>query len=127
MRYFSIFILLFFAYNFFGQSFTFTEWENEKIVDINKLAPHAIAMTYATVPQAIKDDYAGSPWYQSLNGTWKFNYVDQPSKAPRDFFKTTFNDQKWGTIPVPGNWEPMVMVSLSTPILYIPFLKTRLL
>lgn len=105
MRYFSIFILLFFAYNFFGQSFTFTEWENEKIVDINKLAPHAIAMTYATVPQAIKDDYAGSPWYQSLNGTWKFNYVDQPSKAPRDFFKTTFNDQKWGTIPVPGNWE----------------------
>ncbi|MBK7438291.1 MAG: hypothetical protein IPI77_16185 [Saprospiraceae bacterium] len=87
MRYFSIFILLFFAYNFFGQSFTFTEWENEKIVDINKLAPHAIAMTYATVPQAIKDDYAGSPWYQSLNGTWKFNYVDQPSKAPRIFSK----------------------------------------
>jgi beta-galactosidase len=88
-----------------AQSFTFKEWEDQTIVEINKLAPHSISMSYATLEQAVKDDYAASPWYKSLNGTWKFNYSDQPEKAPQDFFKTNFNDQGWKTIPVPANWE----------------------
>jgi beta-galactosidase len=41
----------------------------------------------------------------SLNGSWKFHYSDTPGGIPSDFFSTGFNDSKWGTIPVPGNWE----------------------
>ena len=41
----------------------------------------------------------------SLNGTWKFGYYDCPSDVPSNFFSTSFNDRKWGTIEVPSNWE----------------------
>lgn len=41
----------------------------------------------------------------SLNGTWKFLFCECPADVPQDFFKPSFNDRKWGTIPVPSNWE----------------------
>ncbi len=41
----------------------------------------------------------------SLNGTWKFLYCECPADVPEDFFRTSFNDRKWTTIPVPSNWE----------------------
>lgn len=40
-----------------------------------------------------------------LNGDWKFFYSDTPEGTPRDFYKEKFNDKKWATIQVPGNWE----------------------
>lgn len=41
----------------------------------------------------------------SLNGTWKFNLYENPLEVPKNFFKSSFNDRKWGTIDVPSNWE----------------------
>ena len=98
-------VIFFSSLHLNAQSFTFKEWEDEKIVEINKLPAHTEAISYATTDQALKDDPSTSPWYRSLNGTWKFNYVDKPELAPVDFYKTTFNDRAWKTIPVPGNWE----------------------
>ena len=99
------FILLIVAQYCNGQSFTFTEWENEKVVEINKEPPHVDFMAYPTVQQAVENDFKKSPWYQSLNGNWKFHYADQPKNRPVDFYKTDLNDASWKTIPVPGNWE----------------------
>jgi beta-galactosidase len=91
--------------NIYAQSFTFTEWENEKVVDINKMPPHVTFMAYPTKALAIKNDFSASPWFKSLNGNWKFHYTDQPESRPTDFYKTDFNDAQWKNIPVPGNWE----------------------
>jgi beta-galactosidase len=88
-----------------GQSFNYTEWENEKIIDINKEPAHATFMTYPSEGMALVNDFRRSPWYKSLNGNWKFHYIDQPENRPQDFYKTDFNDAAWKTIPVPGNWE----------------------
>ncbi|MEP7323316.1 MAG: glycoside hydrolase family 2 TIM barrel-domain containing protein [Saprospiraceae bacterium] len=88
-----------------SQSFTFQEWENEKIIEINKLPPHSTFSNYSSLSQAIKDDESASPYYKSLNGNWKFHYVDKPELRPVDFFKPGFKDASWKTIPVPGNWE----------------------
>ena len=41
----------------------------------------------------------------SLNGTWKFNWVQDPAKRPVDFYKTTYNDAGWKNFTVPANWE----------------------
>lgn len=41
----------------------------------------------------------------SLNGEWNFFYSDVPEGIPSDFYKTNYNDQKWGKINVPSNWE----------------------
>ena len=41
----------------------------------------------------------------SLNGEWKFLYSETPEGIPTDFYLSSFNDKKWGTIEVPSNWE----------------------
>jgi beta-galactosidase len=81
------------------------EWEDPKTVEINKEKPHASFMLYDNVNDVKSDEYSKSPWYQSLNGTWKFNYVDQYSKRITDFYRTDLQDSDWANIPVPSNWE----------------------
>lgn len=41
----------------------------------------------------------------SLNGVWKFNFVDEPSKRPNTFWQQGFDVTGWDDIPVPSNWE----------------------
>ncbi|MBR5150888.1 MAG: hypothetical protein IKW61_06275, partial [Bacteroidaceae bacterium] len=70
-------------------------------------------MPYASVEEMRGDaEYYKTPWtetksslVQSLNGTWKFNLVDEPSKRPEDFYKDGYDVSGWDEIPVPSNWE----------------------
>ena len=42
----------------------------------------------------------------SLNGDWKFRFMEgQDWNKYKDFFRSDYNDQRWETIPVPGNWD----------------------
>ena len=41
----------------------------------------------------------------SLNGKWRFLYLDVPTKVPDNFYAEDFNDSKWDYISVPSNWE----------------------
>jgi beta-galactosidase len=88
-----------------GQSFTYTEWENEKVVDINKEPAHVSFMAYPSAELAIRNDFSQSPWYQSLNGRWKFHHTNDPAERPLRFYETGFDDRNWKDLPVPGNWE----------------------
>lgn len=81
------------------------EWENPKINAINKEPARATFMVYDNEKAVIADDYTKSPWYQSLNGPWKFNWVDQPGKRPIDFYKNNFDVSNWKEIPVPSDWQ----------------------
>lgn len=81
------------------------DWENPEIFEINREPARASFLPYADVPSAIADDYARSPWYQSLNGKWDFQWSPTPAQRPVDFYKTNFNTQNWTQIDVPANWE----------------------
>ena len=50
-------------------------------------------------------DYEQSPYYLSLNGKWKFHWVKNPDKRPKEFYKPSFYTGGWADILVPGNWE----------------------
>ncbi len=89
----------------FAQQFNFTEWEDPTKVDLNKLAPHTTFIPYQTQKDALADEAKNSNTYQSLNGDWKFNYVNKPADRPTDFYKTNYNSQPWKNIQVPSNWE----------------------
>jgi len=89
------------------------DWENEKIFGINKEPTHVTYIPYANAEQALRDVSESSPYYSSLNGDWKFNWVKQPSERPVDFYRTDFNDAQWKTIPVPCNME---LQGYGTPI-----------
>jgi beta-galactosidase len=81
------------------------DWENPSITAIGTEPPHATMTRYADTASAIAGDEAKSPWRLSLNGPWKFHWVPKPADRPLDFYKTTFDDSQWKTIPVPSNIE----------------------
>ena len=96
------------------------DWENETIFGINKEAGRATFTPYPSV-EAMKADSSyrrqwlrpDSPDYMLLNGTWKFNWVKQPSERPADFYKTSYDVSQWDDIEVPSCWE---MKGYGTPI-----------
>ena len=82
-----------------------SDWENPEIVEINKLPSHTDCFPFENRTLALRDDRSSSKWFQSLNGTWKFNWVKRPYDHPKDFYDTSFDDKGWDDFPVPANWE----------------------
>ena len=89
------------------------DWENETIFQINKEAPRATFIPYDNYLDAVANDYTQSPFYECLNGMWKFNWVYKPSDRPVDFYKEDYDVSDWDEIPVPSNWE---LQGYGTPI-----------
>ena len=48
---------------------------------------------------------AKSSRYLSIEGPWKFHWVESANERPEGFFAVKYDDSKWGTMPVPGIWE----------------------
>jgi beta-galactosidase len=89
------------------------DWENEQVNARNRLPARAWFIPFANVEQARTGNRDDSPRYQSLNGDWRFHWVPRPEDRPTDFYKPTFDDSAWNTIPVPSNWE---MHGYGTPV-----------
>lgn len=81
------------------------EIENPELLGINKEPYHATLMPYANLQEALVAKRHASSLCQSLNGSWKFNWVPTPEKRPVDFYKPNFDVSAWKEIPVPSNWE----------------------
>lgn len=79
-------------------------WKDIQTVSVNREAPRSAFMTYANREQAASMKYEQSPYYQLLNGTWKFYYVDSYKQLPENITSTA-NLDGWKDIQVPGNWE----------------------
>ncbi len=84
---------------------TVPEWENPEVFAINKENTRASSLPYPNESLAIADDYTASPYYQLLNGKWKFHWVEKIADVPADFYKENYDASKWVDMPVPGNWE----------------------
>jgi len=81
------------------------DWENPKIVDQGKEKPHVTFVPFDRQQEALADDYSKSAYFKSLNGQWKFNYVDQYKDRRTDFYQTNVDDSGWANLNVPSNWE----------------------
>ena len=81
------------------------EWQSQYAIGLNKLEPHTYVWPYGKASDVKAGNYEQSPYYQSLNGKWKFNWVKNPDNRPKDFYKPTFYTGGWADINVPGNWE----------------------
>ncbi len=79
--------------------------QNHKVFGVNKEGGHATLFPFANEAEALRGDRAVSPWFQSLNGLWKFNWVRSPKDRPTDFYREDFDDSGWRYFPVPANWE----------------------
>ncbi|WP_343593587.1 glycoside hydrolase family 2 TIM barrel-domain containing protein [Flavobacterium sp.] len=81
------------------------EIEDPENIGINKEAAHATLMPYASLKEALAANRHASAFSQSLNGMWKFNWVDWPQKRPVNFYKTDYDVSGWKEIKVPSNWQ----------------------
>lgn len=63
------------------------DWENFNVLHINRLPSAANFMGYPTKELALQGDKSQSPYFQSLNGTWKFHFVPRSDERPMDFFQ----------------------------------------
>ncbi len=81
------------------------DWENEAVLSRNKEPGHCTLIPYEDTQSALKSVREASVYYQSLNGTWKFNWVRKPADRPRDFHKVDYSVAGWDEIPVPSNWQ----------------------
>jgi beta-galactosidase len=84
---------------------TVNDWENPKVFSINTELPHATFVPFPELSQALQLKAKNSPWYKSLNGPWKFNWVPKPADIPANFWLPDYDDSQWKEIEVPSNWE----------------------
>lgn len=89
-------------------------WENPRFFEENKLEAHSTFMPYTSTSEMITDISYDKPWlmprqadWLSLNGTWKFRYVSEPSLRPgkSEFFGNDADVSAWDNISVPSCWE----------------------
>ena len=89
-------------------------WENQLVYEENKEAPRATFIPYTSTSAMKADVNYNKAWltpekadYLSLNGTWKFNLVPEPSVRPGkdDFWGNNADVSAWDNIDVPSCWE----------------------
>ncbi|UYP46627.1 Beta-galactosidase [Candidatus Lokiarchaeum ossiferum] len=81
------------------------DWENAEMFGENKEPAHATLIPYNSIESAQSGNPTDSSFYKSLNGNWKFHWVDRPLIRPQKFFQTDFDVSDWAEIPVPSNWQ----------------------
>ncbi len=89
-------------------------WEDETVFEENKEPGHATYMPYPNTETLRADERYATPWldpvgarFLSLNGTWKLNYVDDPSKRPGEetYWADDADVSAWDDINVPSCLE----------------------
>ena len=88
----------------FGQQLP-SELQTPEVVSVNRMPMRASSFAFENKSLATKREKEKSEYFLTLNGQWKFNWVQDPRKRPDDFFKTDFDDSKWDNFKVPANWE----------------------
>ncbi|MDO5663926.1 MAG: glycoside hydrolase family 2 TIM barrel-domain containing protein [Bacteroidia bacterium] len=80
-------------------------WQDINVVQVNREYPRTQFMTYDNKSDALKIPYKNSKYYISLNGTWKFYFVDAYKQLPENVTDSVVSLTSWKDIKVPGNWE----------------------
>lgn len=86
-------------------------WCDPAVNEVNRKMDVANYFAYeseelAKKPQSPKDNpKALSSRYLSLEGDWKFKWVENANERPANFYTVNYDDSSWGTMKVPGMWE----------------------
>lgn len=80
-------------------------WNDVTVFAVNKVVPRTNVIPYQDEKGINNLEYRQSPYYQCINGNWKFNWVEKPADKSEGFYVEGYDVTSWGSIPVPGNWE----------------------
>ncbi len=87
-------------------------WRDPQLVSLNRLpmrsplVPCPDVDTARLTTPAVTEAGArsSSPWFSSLDGTWRFAFYDRPEDVPLSDVDPRTDDSGWDQIAVPGNW-----------------------
>ena len=91
----------------------YEEITNPKLTSINREPARSTFTSYVTEADAGINDRKNGTFRLSLNGKWKFHYVEAFADRPTDFMMARVDASRWPDINVPGNWE---LQGFGTPI-----------
>ena len=80
-------------------------WNDVTVTQINKEEAHTHAIPFATEEDVRNNSIEQSPYFLSLNGTWKFKWTGNPETKPAGFQENNFNTKDWDDITVPSVWQ----------------------
>ena len=81
-------------------------WRDMNVLQVNKEKPHTTFMTYNDRAAALTGEYEQSKFYQLLNGTWKFYYIEDDRNAPMQ--TRTPQDGQISKFPATGKYRVSV-------------------
>jgi len=79
------------------------DWEDPSFIGENKEKGHSVSLSFLDRDSAISKKK--TPYFQSLNGKWRFKWVAKPTEKPEGFYETKYNLDTWDEIEVPGTFE----------------------
>ena len=89
---------------------TLKEWDDVNVNSLNRQRAHTLDIPMESA-EAAQSAYTptnaleASPYFLSLNGTWKFKWVGTPDQAPSTFFRDNTSVSGWDDIEVPSAWQ----------------------
>ncbi len=84
---------------------SFHEWQDPEVNAVNRAPMHTNYFAYESADAAARGAKEQSSNFMTLNGTWKFFWVQDADSRPTDFWKVGYNDKGWSDMSVPGVWE----------------------
>ena len=86
-------------------------WNDPVVNQVNRKADVSNYFAYENENLAkdgvspVTDAKKKSSRYLSMEGVWKFHWVESANERLKDYYSLKVDDSKWGTMPVPGMWE----------------------
>ncbi len=80
-------------------------YQSPECVGMNREPNRSPLFHFNTESAARRAGRDRGPWYQSLNGDWKFAYYEKPQDVPENFLLPALDDAAWNTIDVPSCWD----------------------
>jgi len=89
----------------FGALAQGNEWKDPKVNAVNRMPMKASYFAYENRAAAEKGVKNESERFLTLNGQWKFHWVQNSNQRPTNFFAVGYDDAGWKHMNVPGIWE----------------------
>ena len=80
-------------------------WNDPLVNNITRNEPVSDFFGYENKELSDRNDKNLSKRFLSIEGNWKFNWVQNANERPLDFYSLNLDDSNWGKMPIPGCWE----------------------
>ena len=98
------------------------EWEDVALLHRNRLRPRAHFLSYPDAASALTGEPRYALGFRSLNGRWRFRFLEAPEYAPEGFQEDGDGPaEDWDSITVPGNWQLQGYGRMHYTDLWYPF------